>query len=131
MESSGGQGWSWRGVWSSWRALQVRNTIWIYSFRRFLRRWQGFAEAQEEKSIRGIIESYPEPSEEVTGDGEEQWSSQIQPHPLREMPDQASVLALNQVQKELRAGLWCCLSSSAPVQVWIYLQSLTLGILFD
>lgn len=41
----------------------------IYSFRS-LRRWQGLAEAQEEKSIiRGIIESYPEPSEEVTGDG--------------------------------------------------------------
>ena len=42
----------------------------FYSFRRSLRQWQGLAEAQEGKSIiRGVIESYHEPSEEVTGDG--------------------------------------------------------------
>ena len=59
----------------------------IYSFRRSRRRWQGLAEAQEGKSIiRGIIESYPEPSEEVTGDGR---GTMVQPesshiHPERD-----------------------------------------------
>lgn len=61
----------------------------IYSFRRSLRRWQGLAEEQEGKSIfRGITESHPEPSEEVTADG---GGTAVQPesshiHPERDAP---------------------------------------------